>query len=408
MKISKYLVLFFIILVFINIFLFIIHKSLEKKKFKHDDLEVLVEGNDIDLFANKVAEKIKDHKIIFLGEQQHGDGETILLKSKIVNVLNQKYGFKYVLIEGSFFYNLQLKNKIESNKKILPKDWTKAMYDFWGYSNENKCFRMGIAEKKMEFYGFDYNFFVKGNLNDLSLYIENYFSKNKEFNINRYKELFESLKNEYGALFLFNYAPKRKDQDLVLNQILSLKNIILNTTNQSKNDKSMILVLSNLYDFYYSKIKIKNDEKINVYRDSIMFENIDYIMQNLVDKESKLIVWSANAHLLYQGTNNIYPMGKYLKKKYGNDVFSILFTSNEGHMYNIVTNQVQLVNKSSIYSVENSLRNNSNLNYVFYSFGDNKKKFYKMKFLGHHNKKYQWDLMMDNFIFIKTMKPLTF
>lgn len=407
MKIFKYLGISFVIIITINIFMFINHNSMEKERSVQNDLEILVEGKNKDLFANEVADKIKDHKIIFLGEQQHGDGETILLKSKIIDVLNQKYGFKYVLIEGGFFYNLQLRNKIKGNKEITTSDWKKAMYHFWGFSNEAMSFRTKIIDKKMDFYGFDYNLFVKGTLNDLSSYIENYFSKYKEFNAKEYNELFETLKYEYGALFLFNYEPKRKDQDVVLNQILNLKKIILNTIDQSKDDKSMILVLDNLHNFYYSKIKIKSDEERNIYRDSIMYRNIDYIIQNLADKESKLIVWSANAHLLYQNSKDLIPMGKYLKERYGNDVFSILFTSNKGHMYNIATNQVQLINKTSIYSGENTLRNNNENNYFLYSFGGNRK-LSKMKFLGHHNKENQWNEMMDNFIFIETMKPVTF
>jgi len=378
---------------------------MEKEKTVNNDLEILVEGNHIDLFANEVAERVKNHKIIFLGEQQHGDGETFLIKSKLVDILNKKYRYRHLLIEGSYFYNNQLNEKIKNKEQINNADWTKAMYHFWGLSNETKLVRKDILNGNLDFFGFDYNFISDDFLVDLSDYIKNYFSKYDEFNEKENEELFETLIYKNGPLVLFNYKPKRKNQDVVLNQILNLKNLILKKESQSKEDHSMILVLSNLYDFYYSRIKLKEHEQ-NAYRDSIMYRNVNYIVENLIDKDDKVIIWSANAHLLYENTDNLYPMGKYLKEKYGNDIFSILFTSNKGHMYNIATNQEQLINKTSIYSLENTLKDNDH-NYFLYSFGNNKKPL-KMKFLGHSNIENKWNEMMDNFIFIETMKPVTF
>ncbi len=405
MKIIKYLILSFSVILVVNLIIYFIHTFSEKKKKFDPHLEILVKEKNIDLFANEVAEKIKNHKIIFLGEQQHGDGETFLIKSKVIDILNKKYGYTHLLIEGSYFYNNQLNEKIKNKEQINNTDWTKAMYHFWGLSNETKLIRKDILNGNLDFFGFDYNFMSDDLLIDLSDYIKNYFSKYEEFSEKENEELFETLIYKNGPLVLFNYKPKRKNQDVVLNQILNLKQLILKERSQSKEDHSMILVLSNLYDFYYSRIKLKEHEQ-NAHRDSIMYRNVNYIVENLINKNDKVIIWSANAHLLYENTDDIYPMGKYLKEKYGNDIYSILFTSNKGHMYNIATNHKQLINKTSTYSLENTLKEN-NHNYFLYSLGNNKKPL-KMKFLGHNNIENKWNEMMDSFIFIETMKPVTF
>ena len=48
-------------------------------------------------------ESIKDFRIVFLGEAYHGDSTTIEAKTKFINYLHSKHGFKILLLEDNFY-----------------------------------------------------------------------------------------------------------------------------------------------------------------------------------------------------------------------------------------------------------------------------------------------------------------
>lgn len=50
-----------------------------------------------------LAESIGEKRIVMLGEQFHGDGEAMKLKSRIVRFLHQQMGFKVLLFESDYF-----------------------------------------------------------------------------------------------------------------------------------------------------------------------------------------------------------------------------------------------------------------------------------------------------------------
>ena len=75
-----------------------------------------LESKSLDSIFNKV-------RFVFLGEANHGDGETILAKTSLIKILVSKYGFNLILIERSLYelskVNSLIKNSNRRNSSIL-------------------------------------------------------------------------------------------------------------------------------------------------------------------------------------------------------------------------------------------------------------------------------------------------
>ncbi|ADQ16553.1 Erythromycin esterase [Leadbetterella byssophila DSM 17132] len=406
MYLIRYLLKLLVLLIASNAILYIINRTTSTKSTPNYDIESIftkgIEEIDIDTFCAKVAEEIRDKPILLLGEQQHTDGATLLVKSKIVDLLRRKYNYEIVLMEGSFFYNNLLRDKILNNNSVNANDWDRALYTYWGLSDQTGLLRQTISNQKLDFRGFDYNYLTHSNLTGLSKYIKGYFGVDSLAN---YAFMYEILEKGLGPLYLFNSPYYRDRQDTCLNQIKRLTNIIKDKDSLDVQDKTMLLTLENLHDFFYANIYVPNyGNDRNMFRDSIMFKNVSYILNNFIEEDKKVIIWAANAHQMYEPLDNGYlPMGYRLKNKFKDKVYSVLFTSGVGK--NNRADRVRSINPSSLKSIEHILHK-QNKNFIYSTFKDDREII--MKFLGHQNISFHWQKAMDSFIYVDKMTPITF
>lgn len=358
---------------------------------------------------------IDNKSIVLLGEQQHGDGSTFKVKSGIIQYLHQK-GFSVVLFESSFFETAKLWQNIKSGHQSSI-DFSKAIYPFWGRSDQTQSIRAYILKHSasavpLEIAGIDYQIPYAFSQEPLVKELKAYLKHITGYHESDFKSFWKSLENKNGPALLFN-TPLQKviNKDSCMREIWQLHQLVSNKINKSRTDLVFEQYLYNIYHFYFAKITYRQSVRSQgLYRDSILFENVKWQLNNL-HKGKKVAIWTANFHAAYpvddEKPNNL---GAHLKRFYKNQVYSILFTSLNGKTLNIGNYNTNKLNDALPYTFESVLNNHGHhFTYVRCPQEENlRNSLVTMRFMGHNNVKDKWFQMMDSFIFIDSMKPATF
>jgi erythromycin esterase len=368
-------------------------------------------GSDYSFLDQDLAQK----SIVLLGEQQHGDGATFTVKSDIIRHLHQK-GFNVLFFESSFFETAKLWQNIQAQPN-LSTDFSKAIYQFWGRSAETQLLRTYISQQArstnpLEMAGIDYQMPYAFSQTPVVKELQAYLKNVPGYQSSRYDHFWQSLLNKKGPVMIFN-TPGQKviNKDSCMLELNSLHRFVSGVQNKTRTDQIFERYLYNIYHFYFAKITYgQSPRKQGIYRDSIMFENVKWQMDNLY-KGKKVVIWTANFHATYT-PEQAKPdnLGAFLKQHYQDQVYSILFTSYQGNTMNISTYHTDQINTALPYTFEAILRQKGK-QFTYVRFPENgpiRNTEFNMRFLGHNNIKDKGMKMMDSFIFIRDMKPATF
>lgn len=370
-----------------------------------------------------LKDKLQGVDMVMLGEQSHGDGSAFLAKSRLIQFLHQEMDFEVLLFESGIYDCFNLWEEISGIPAKLPDDFNRALFYFWGGSNETKDLRKYITQHAKSphpifFGGFDIQ--NSGNIREpkrLEL-IASYLSKRGINFEKEFKNLAHIIENyqHYKTAYASKELPASKKQ-AIFNEIEQLS-IILAKSVKTNEDQLFIRYVSCIQEDLKSNWLYQgNDEKQNIIRDSMMAENVIWLKDHL-HKNKKIIVWAANSHILhhtqYLKDSPFYykRMGTYLQDKYGRSCYSINFTSYSGNTCNIKSGAPQRINTSIGNGLESMLHDAGNP-FAFIDFRTIPKNSFlnkatTMKFLGHDNCTEQWSKMMDGMFFIDQMKPITF
>ena len=403
------MVFFFLIVVTVfGIITWSLNKSIESKsteqRFIADSLQnYKIAFNDLE--NSSLIKNLKEKKLVLLGEQQHGDGATQALNSELVIFL-KKNGFNVLFFESNFYPTYRLNESLRNAQNI---DFSVALNPFWAKSKETKELRQHIyqsAKTSDPFIVRGIDFQIPTIFTQKKIYedLVRYLNTIPSFEQYHYRHFWHSLKNGYGPVLYFNSKSSKmdKNREACLREIKLLIDLI-NSDFTSTNGEQQLYIryLQNIYDFYYAKMFLKGD-KYNAYRDSVMFENTIFQMEQFPDE--KFVLWSANKHIL--NTNKFGKnLGYYLKNKFKDEMFTIMTTSYDGYSTNIATSNIQRNNPATSTTVEYFLKNNHPDASIFYTNNALKNKSSVMRFLGFNNLENFWFKEFDAFIFIPHMTP---
>lgn len=294
----------------------------------------LKEKNDFE----KIIEKIKNHKIVMLGEATHGTQEFYAIRRWLTKELVEKHGFNIVAVEGDWpacakvDHYIRSKIKSDQSYEILRSFqrwptwmWANAevlkLVQWMKGFNEGKSFRNQIG-----FYGLDvYSFFdsITEVLNSLQELHPEYAKKLKTY----YSCLEQFNQNEKSYAKSLHQSPEGCSKEIAeaLRLVLHLK-LKRSQAHELFNIQQNARIIKNA-EYYFSSIIHGTEDSWNI-RDRHMLETLELLLTKQ-GASAKAIVWAHNSHIGDYRATNMLPaghvnLGGLAREKWGADQVALI------------------------------------------------------------------------------------
>ncbi len=370
-----------------------------------------------------LQEVLQNRKIVILGENSHGDGLTFEAKTRLIKYLAKELGFNTIALEGGGFWEVYYSSlKIKEGRNIsqeLDYSWlglwskSEQVQAFLRFLDQNKALLniWGIDNQGENFYFQYFPSVLKKLIGDKPFTSVDYES---------FKQNFAQYKNYLYSKFADTTQKNHLDYPALRRDLKTIKSNLFKIISEDVN--AMIQAVKNIENFFdqmelYLGSYEEQNRAINM-RDEMMAENLIWWLNKY--PESKVIIWTANFHaahnldqVIYKENDDFYqmmkPLGHRLKSRYGDQVFSIAFTSLEGETA-VVNQQMPSVIKTEENTWEYGLAKLIENKYAFINFENIRKQTnctdlkFNSHLLGYKNKKGKWFQVFDGMFFIRTME----
>lgn len=291
---------------------------------------------------------VKDKRLLFLGESTHQDKKTFETKVNMIRYLNQKHGFKTIGLEGANYFDSYVANKFgwlhtdrKWNIKFL---WL----PLWSETKESEGLVDLIDKGEITYFGLDNNVLLPNTVAGIRNIIERY-DRQKEITLD-----WDLLNEQYQTICWECYRKWKEtnisalDQLKFMDHLNTIKNLThkLLTGQRNNQDLQFVLLAIDNMKSAFRQDHINRGRNLiadplmlalgNNERDGQMAANITHYLET--HPKERVIIWCANLHgardlsqvlnggdwLLFARTK---PVGEYLANKYGEQMYSIAFTS---------------------------------------------------------------------------------
>jgi erythromycin esterase len=298
---------------------------------------------------------LENKRIVILGESSHQDGSTFKMKLNIINYLNHTLNFNTVAFEcgslyGSSLLNHDMNGTRETEDMIKKYGMLAVLIPMWSNAREVIPLDSLFLKKKLNYVGIDCqpNYISSYFVENLKYYIDSI--KVNLFSEQEWKSLDSNIKQTLfrygGAKDTVDYRDIRK-QLVRISYFIKSRKPVLNSTGDILIQciKNQVTYLNELNAVIYESPSFarqgfkSTSKSLNIIRDKQMADNIKWYLDR--HPNEKILIWTASFHgcenladIKYKQNDSITymidtVMGYYLYKMYGNDVYSIAFTSYE-------------------------------------------------------------------------------
>ncbi|HRK27739.1 MAG TPA: erythromycin esterase family protein [Chitinophagales bacterium] len=361
-----------------------------------------------------------DKKLVLLGELDHGDGTSFIVKTDLIKYLHENHNFNTLAFEASFINCNFLWNVIGDSTNFKSK-LKNSLYYIWSEVEETKNLFCYIEEQyqkgtPLKIVGIDPQFSGAENAQEFICILKN----SLPLNITESKQFAEFV-HELEIMSAWMVFPKKKQHQLSEYEFMHYCDELYEAISKN-HDQAINLPLWKMYiDNVKIMGKIKQDRTNLAFeiRDKQMFENINYWLQDTANE--KMIVWAANAHIirkdnvLEQKGKKFYllglkKMGDYLYENYPNSLYAIGITSGKGSTLNFSNPISKNVIKNPDNNSAEGLLHGKKTCFVDLKLFENSmglEKYASQLFYTNIICTAKWSQHLDGLIYIPEMRPST-
>ena len=295
-----------------------------------------------------IIDKIKDKKVVMLGEASHGTHEYYQWRAKISRKLIEEHDFNFVSVEGDWPACYQLNRHIknykdseESTYDVLKHfqrwpSWMWANWEVHEFANWMKSFNdnKGV-NKRAGFYGLD----VYSLWESLDAIID-YLQKEDPEALKTAKraiECFEPHRDDDGQQYAYStrLVPEGCSKEVreMLAEIVSKAPVYNSDPEHAFSTEQNAHVAKNAESYY--RVMIQGGQSTWNLRDRHMMETLNRLL-DFHGKDSKAIVWAHNTHIgdasyTDMADQGLYNIGELAREEIGEENVTLIgFGSYEG------------------------------------------------------------------------------
>ena len=321
---------------------------------------------------NRVVADLCDKKVVLLGEDlHHGSGETLKVKTELVQTLVNRCGFTEIFFESQLYDFVDVKRKI-GNRTLTREDVANAIGGLWSTTVESQPLISFLFEKavagRVRLYGLD-----PQTGGATQLYSQRFLARD----LSRYLRGARATECESELQRLFNYAfdeahpYDESTKKRIKRCAIEIQEATESAGFGSTDDGLMARNLRAHTELDYGNTPVMSDSFFNS-RDKAMFENFAWYVSRF-ERPGKSIIWCATVHAakeLKQIYANRHSLGDYIRRSYGEKSAVIAFSAIRGG-YGRRSQPAVTLAAATVGSLEAS---------ALSSIGDN-----ELRFLSHAN-----------------------
>jgi len=302
------------------------------------EIEDSNQDSKLEAFDKAVPERFRKAKIFGFGEATHNSKEFFDLKAKFFKYLVKNHGVKTFIMEDAIQAEKGINEWISGGEGEIETVANNFHIGFW-YTKEvvnllswMRLYNEDKSEaEQLRFYGMDMQS-GKGLNKEIRAFV-------KKHNLNVDEELLAIADDSSNQIFNSNQPRGWVEKNI--SKLRQIENSIkeFRDLNPKQRDEANAALRSINYLIQFTNYVEHTETEI---RDSSMFENVKWIIQNQTEN-GKAFIWAHNEHInkaeMYYVGSGIKNLGRHLKDFYREDYFSVGFDFGGGNLRGYVNDK---------------------------------------------------------------------
>lgn len=288
--------------------------------------------------------KIRDKRIILIGEFNHGSKEIFELRNSLIKALHEETDAKVLLLESGIG---ELILPDLNRDTLTSSQMTNGLFEGWRTREFTELFDY-VKLKQISIAGFDVQR-TGGSFTELLDHIAQKFNMSTT-NIRDLESMFSSITRELTSKGAQYDSLKEKTIKLVHNYQVVKETIAMSVRGEVTKDLMFTLRALNNRIYYLNYmlqfLKDKNWSKRFSARDSAMASNVQWLIDT-VYRDQQIVIIGHNFHIGKFNENETV-MGEILKTRYDHEMYSIGIFARSGTYSNNFGKEVEMTLPDSV------------------------------------------------------------